>query len=297
MPRARVSRRALLALSATATAAPVMRWVLRERLPLFTHARVAPTFIASLSAALDAALARAGRSTQVEPLVAESHAELERLSARAGAQSLVFAGAGWDEAWRRALSGRRVLSLDLGTEVHASPDRVSGPLAELVLRGAAFSAEHFGPRLAVLTSGTMAATDLPLVVRRGHEAAGGALVDTVVFHPRDAATAWARVASADAVAVLSSAEDAAALWAAMPARAGVWSHEGAGAPSSAHVVQGGAPLVDVLAARVVAQFAGGPTPVLEAVLVHRSERHVLPSRVAHFADLALRNRSARPFTC
>lgn len=304
-PSPRISRRALLAVGAGLTAAPVIDWASRDRLALFTQARGVPApFLAQLVERLETAFVSAGRPTRVTPVVAERHADLEVLSGKASADALVFAGSSWAAEWTRALpKSTRVWQLSLGADLEVSDAAISTSLWQGLELGGAFSAAQFGRRAAVLVAGDQAATDLSFAYQHGFERAGGDAVQVVVAHAGFEADAWARVQSSrpDVVAVLASGRSAAELWRHAPAGLPTVTHAFSGGEGRSHVVHEALPALDVLAQRTVARILGQrgvasplhlTTPSGRVIGLGSADDVTLASRI----DLSLRNRSAFPFT-
>ncbi|MDP2275659.1 MAG: hypothetical protein Q8K32_33230 [Archangium sp.] len=297
------SRRALLAGSTGLAAAPLLAWVARERLPLLTHSRGVPgAFLNSLIERLEARFAEAGRPVRVEPRVATQHRDLVRLAQGCTGDALLFAGAGWAQAWRQALpSAARPVQMSLGAEL--DPTHVSASTWQALELGGQWSARTLGPRAGVLVAVDQAASDLPLAFEHGLERAGGRVVRRVVALPGRAADAWAALAGGhlDVVAVLASGEQAAALWSHAPQGLATLTHAWSGGEGRSHVVHEAGSALDTLATRVVAQLQGRSLP---PSLLHLTTPTGLvtslgpadSATLANQAHLSLRNRSAFPFT-
>ena len=289
-----LGRRTLLAGAAGLAATPLLDWARGDSLPLLTQARaVSRPFLDSLVCALEGAFAASGARTRVVPLAADRYADIERLSAGAPGPALLFAGAGWEDAWLNVLANRRVLSLGLGTELREDARHVSGPLHELIAAGATWSASALGRRAALVVTPDLLATDLPYVFRTHFERASGT-VDLHVVEPGHEPAAWRGTRDADFAMVLSGGQ--AALWQHAPTHLPLLTHERAGGEGRGHVLRGELPLMEALAARTVARWRGLPAPRCEAfVSLLSGERRPLPAAPS-LAPLAFRNRSSAPFT-
>lgn len=306
MKRAPFSRRAVLAAGAGLAALPALDWARRPGLPLLTQARgVDAAFVADLVNRLEAAFSSAGRPTHIAPLAPRSRSELDRLAAGTRADEvLLFAGAGWDDAWRSALGGStRAYSLSLGADAAAEGERIAPPLWQGLELAGAWAARHLGPRAALVLSGAQAATNLPFAFRHGLERAGGAVSCVVVAQPGRAAEAWAEVTAQPCAAavVLASGRDADELWATAPAGLPLVTHAASGGEGRAYVVHHARSLVDELAALTAARLLGQPhaaavlllsTPAGQRLTLGPAAEASLTAR----ADSAPRNRNTFPFT-
>lgn len=297
------SRRALLAGTTGLVAAPVVATLVRERLPLLTQAHGVPSdFLAALVERLEARFAAAGRAVRIEPVIATQRRELAQRAADVSGDALLFAGASWAQAWREALpTSARPVRVSLGAEL--DPAQVAGSTWQALELGGAWSAHTVGPRAGVLVAADQSASDLPLAFEHGLERAGGRVVQRVVAVPGRPADAWAAFVDqpVDVVAVLASGAQAAALWAHAPRGVATLTHQWSGGEGRSHVVREQGDVLDTLAARVVAHVQGHAAPSTTLTLttpaglvtsLGTADAATLPTRL----DLALRNRSAFPFT-
>lgn len=297
------SRRALLAGTTGLAAVPLVAALVRERLPLLTQVRGVPNeFLAALVERLEARFAAAGRAVRVEPVIATQRRELAERAADVTGDALIFAGASWAQAWHEALpASARSVRLSLGAEF--DPTQVASATWQALELGGAWSARTLGPRAGVLVAADQSASDLPLAFEHGVERAGGRVVQRVVAVPGRPVDAWAAFVDqpVDVVAVLASGAQAAALWAHAPRGLATLTHQWSGGEGRGHVVRETGDALDTLAARVVARVQGLAMPATPLTLttpaglvtsLGTADAATLHART----DLALRNRSAFPFT-
>lgn len=283
MKTPRLSRRALLAVGAGASLAPLDALAFSSEVSLVTHAS-SRAVMPRLQRALEAAFAAAGRPTRVKVSLADRHAELQRLARGLQGDVLVFDGPARTQWWKRELSNAsRVVPLSLGASVDPH-DVVAAPLWQALWLGARWAGRQWGSRFAVLADPTHACTDLPLVARAGLEAAG-VTVSQLEVVPEGRSASWGRV---DGVIALGVTRVPASMRA-LTLTAGAHFHVGAGAG-----------WLESLASRTVARLTG-VTPAETPLTLTTPDGDVttlgLPGDArAPLHPLTLRNGSAHPFS-
>ena len=291
MKRPSLSRRALLALGAGASVAPLSRLSWTDTVTLVSHASAEPQ-LPLLRDALETSFLAAGRPTRVDLRVAARHAELQRIAGEVRGDVLVLDGAARLPLWQQELSSSsKVHLLSFGASVE-SDEVVAAPLWQSVSLGTRWAAQQWGARFAVLTDGAHACTDLPFVAQVALSASGATLHGTRVVQPDEVTDAWRSVAHLDGVIVLGQA-----LLEAQPV--GTRALSIAPGPRAHHVAPLSASWHRALADRAVASLLGraATTPPLAVhapggsnVLLGAAETVAPPLH-----PLTLRNRSSHPF--